>query len=96
MNLISKTLRMAAGGLITLCALAAAAIVLLSPGPAMDAISDPPPAARSPEMVDVPLADVIAAQGNAALRQIRTESTRLASPDLRNVAVEGEPDTAEP
>ena len=39
-------------------------------------------APKAPEMVQVQLADVIASQGNEALRQIRAESTRLVMPEL--------------
>lgn len=95
MNMASETVRAAVAGFVTLCALAAAGLVLFPAAPTADISPELTPMAAS-GMVDAELADVIAAQGNAALKQIRAESTRLAPPDLRDVAVEGESGAAEP
>ena len=79
----------AVAGLITLCAVAAAVLVLTpdrsEPKVEVEVRAD---ASSTPEMVDVPLADVIAAQGNAALKQIRADGARPIAPDLNAVAVE--------
>lgn len=77
------------GGAVTIGILLAIALVLV-PHPTVTESGPPPVApASAPEMVEVLLADVIAAQGNAALVQIRAESTRVAPPDLEQLAVEG-------
>ena len=79
----------AVAGLITLCAIAAAILTLAPAGIEPEPKADVQAAAvPTPEMVEAQLADVIAAQGNAALKQIRAETARPAPPDLDAVAVE--------
>ena len=78
----------AATGLITVCAIAAAVLMLAPAGTEPETKVDARPAVSTPEMVEAQLGDVIAAQGNAALKQIRADGVRLAPPDLSAVVVE--------
>jgi len=79
----------AIGGLITLFAIAAAILTLVPDRTEPKAeVTVPAAAVSAPEMVEVPLADAIAVQGNAALKQIRADARRLTPPDLKDVAVE--------
>ena len=79
----------AMSGLFTVCAIAAAILTLVPERVAQDAQAPKPTAAAAvPKVVDVQLADVIAAQGNAAVRQIQVDARPL-PPDLEMIAVEG-------
>jgi len=78
--------------LITVCAIAAAALAVI-PVPYGDSERvQPAPAAPAVERVEAPVGKVIAAQGNEALRQIRADVARVAPPDLQQYAIEGRPE----